>query len=54
MLQAASMYTTGDGSLWDHQDMFDVMLDIAQTSMKLLATDIFDQLRETRNDDAQK
>jgi len=44
MLQAASMYTTGDGSRWDPEEMFKIMLDIAETSLRLLAKDIFTQI----------
>lgn len=44
MLQAASMYTTGDGSHWNLEDMFKIMLEISQTSLKVLGSDIFNQL----------
>jgi type II restriction enzyme len=44
MLQAASIYTQGDGSHWDNDEMIDVMLDIAHTSLKMLGKDLFDQL----------
>ena len=44
MLQAASIYLTGDGSSWSPIDMFNKMIDVAETSIKLLATDIFKQL----------
>ena len=47
MLQATSIYTTGDGSHWKPQEMFNIMLDVAQTSLKVLGSDIFNQL--TRN-----
>ena len=47
MLQATSIYTTGDGSRWNPQEMFNIMLDVAQTSLKVLGSDIFNQL--TRN-----
>ena len=47
MLQATSIYTTGDGSHWNPQEMFNIMLDVAQTSLKVLGSDIFNQL--TRN-----
>ncbi|MCM1500705.1 MAG: restriction endonuclease, partial [Clostridium sp.] len=36
MLQAASIYTQGDGSHWKNNDMIDVMLDIARTSLSML------------------
>lgn len=44
MLQAASIYTTGDGSRWIAEDMFKIMFDIAQTSLKILGSDIFNQI----------
>lgn len=44
MLQAASIYTRGDGSHWTDEEMIDVMLDIAQTSLKMLGKDLFTQL----------
>ncbi|MBM6956983.1 restriction endonuclease [Ligilactobacillus salivarius] len=44
MLQAASMYTTGDGSRWDPLEMYKIMLEIAETSLKMLGSDIFKQL----------
>lgn len=44
MLQAASIYTQGDGSSWDFQNMFKIMIEIAQTSLQVLGTDLFNQL----------
>ncbi|MCK3923732.1 restriction endonuclease [Streptococcus suis] len=44
MLQAASMYTTGNGSHWDAQAMLEIMLDIAQTSLNILGSALFNQL----------
>lgn len=44
MLQAASIYTKGDGGHWNGEDMFNVMLDVAQTSLKILASDLFNQI----------
>ena len=44
MLQATSIYTTGDGSHWKPQEMFNIMLDVAKTSLKVLGSDIFNQL----------
>lgn len=44
MLQAASMYTTGDGSTWKQEQMLKVMLEIAETSLKMLGKDLFKQL----------
>lgn len=47
MLQAASMYTTGDGSRWAAEDMFNVMIEVAKTSLNVLGSDIFNQLIRT-------
>lgn len=48
MLQAASMYTTGDGSKWTPDKMFNIMLDIAETSLQMLGRDLFQQLTENK------
>lgn len=44
MLQAASIYTREDGGHWNSTDMLNVMLDIAHTSLNMLANDLFQQL----------
>ena len=44
MLQAASIYTQGNGGKWGEKEMFDVMLDIAKTSLKMLGNDLFSQI----------
>lgn len=44
MLQAASIYTKGDGGHWNDKDMIMIMLKIARTSLKMLGSDIFEQL----------
>lgn len=44
MLQAVSIYTKEDGGHWHKQEEWDVMLDIAKTSLKVLASDLFKQL----------
>jgi type II restriction enzyme len=44
MLQAASIYTQGNGKSWNEKDMFDVMKDIAETSLKVLGSKLFIQL----------
>ena len=44
ILQAASIYTKGDGGRWNDEDMITVMLEIARTSLKMLGTDLFEQL----------
>jgi len=44
MLQAASIYTKGEGGHWIDEDMIMVMLDVARTSLKMLGSDLFEQL----------
>ncbi len=44
MLQAASIYTQGDGGHWDSTDMIRVMVDIAHTSLNMLGNVLFKQL----------
>ena len=44
MLQAASIYTQGTGGEWGAEDMAAVMIEVAQTSLKVLGSDLFDQL----------
>lgn len=44
MLQAASMYTTGKGEVWEVGDMLNIMIDISETSLRSLARDIFNQI----------
>ncbi len=49
MLQAASIYTTGTGRRWTTGEMFEIMLEIAQTSLQVLGSDVFEQLTQTKN-----
>lgn len=44
MLQATSIYTQGDGGYWDEENMLSIMLEIAKTSIQMLATDLFEQI----------
>ncbi len=44
MLQAASIYTQGDGSRWDAKKIFEVMLEVSRTSLQVLGSDLFHQL----------
>jgi len=48
MLQAASIYTQGNGKKWDAVEMFDIMLEISKSSLKALGSDIFNQLTEKK------
>ena len=44
MLQAASIYTQGNGESWNPLEMFRVMLDVSKTSLQVLGSDLFNQL----------
>lgn len=44
MLQAASMYTTGNGEKWEIGDMLNIMIDVSESSLRYLASDIFNQI----------
>lgn len=44
MLQAASIYTQGNGEHWKGEDMIEIMLDVAKTSLRMIGKDLFKQL----------
>ena len=44
MLQAASIYTQGNGSRWDAKQMFNIMLEIPKTSIQIIYSDLFNQV----------
>lgn len=44
MLQAASIYTQGNGARWNADEMFEIMLDVSRTSLQMLGRDLFKQL----------
>lgn len=44
MLQAASIYTKGEGGHWNDHDMIEIMFEVSRTSLKMLGSDIFEQL----------
>lgn len=46
MLQAASIYTQGDGGHWENSNMINVMLNIARTSLQMIGNDLFNQLTQ--------
>lgn len=48
MLQAASIYTRGEGGHWNDDDMITVMLEVAKTSLRMLGKDLFEQLTKKR------
>lgn len=46
MLQATSLYTQGDGAKWDVRNMLKIMVEVAKTSLKILGSDLFDQITQ--------
>lgn len=44
MLQAASIYTQGNGDHWESEDMIEIMMDVARTSLRMIGKDLFKQL----------
>lgn len=51
MLQAASMYTKGDGSRWEPEEMLEILLEIAETSLQILGSDIFNQITKNKRNE---
>lgn len=48
MLQATSIYTQGDGGKWNVKEMFDIMVEVSKTSLKVLGSDIFKQITQSK------
>lgn len=48
MLQATSIYTQGNGEKWDVTEMFDIMVDISKSSLKVLGSDLFNQITKSK------
>ncbi|UAJ74206.1 restriction endonuclease [Synechocystis sp. PCC 7339] len=44
MLQAASIYSQGDGEMWDVKNMFEIMIEVSKTSLKAVGSDLFTQI----------
>lgn len=49
MLQAASIFTQGDGRRWQETDMASVMMEVAKTSLQMLGRDLFRQLSSSKH-----
>lgn len=47
MLQATSIYTQGNGEKLDRKKMFDIMFEISKTSLKVLGSDLFNQITKS-------
>ena len=48
MLKATSIYTQGNGAKWDSKEMFNVMVEVSKTSLKVLGSDIFNQITKSK------
>ncbi len=48
MLQATSIYTQGDGEKWNAKKMFDIMIKISKTSLKVLGSELFNQITKSK------
>lgn len=48
MLQATSIYTQGNGEKWDAKKMFEIMFEISITSLKVLGSDLFNQITNVK------
>lgn len=44
MLQSASIYTKGNGEKWNNMEMFEIMLEMSKTSLKILESDTSNQM----------
>lgn len=45
MLQAAAIYTQGNGEGCTKEQMFEIMLEIAETSLQMLGRDLQNQMK---------
>ena len=48
MLQATSIYTSGNGGKWDAEKMFSIMVEVSRTSLQMLGSDIFTQITKSK------
>ncbi|KAF3980470.1 MAG: restriction endonuclease [Methylococcales symbiont of Iophon sp. n. MRB-2018] len=48
MLQATSLYTQGNGEKWNIKEMFDIMVEISKISLKVLGSEIFNQITKSK------
>jgi type II restriction enzyme len=51
MLQSTSIYTQGNGKKLEVQKMLNIMIEISKTSLKVLASDLFEQITDNNNTD---
>jgi type II restriction enzyme len=48
MLQSISIYTQGRGEKWNNKEIFDIMMEISKTSLKVLGSDLFNQITKSK------
>ncbi len=48
MLQATSIFTQGNGDKWNVKEMFDIMVGVSKTSLKVLGSDLFNQITKSK------
>ena len=48
MLQAASIYSQGRGERWDTKKIYEIMLEVSKTSLKVLGSDLFTQITSNK------
>ena len=48
LLQAASIYSQGRGERWDTKKMYEIMLEVSKTSLKVLGSDLFNQITSNK------
>jgi len=48
MLQAASIYTLGNGEMWNTEKMFNNMMEVSKTSLQILGSEIFEQITKAK------
>lgn len=48
MLQATSIFTQGNGEKWSAENMFEIMVEVAKTSLQVLGSEIFNQITESK------
>ncbi|NJM78704.1 MAG: restriction endonuclease [Flavobacterium sp.] len=48
MLQAASIYVQGKGEKWDIEKIFNIMIEVSKTSLKVMGSDLFNQITKSK------
>jgi type II restriction enzyme len=48
MLQAASIYTPGNGEKWEVKRALDIMIEVSKTSLQVLGSELFNQITKSK------